>query len=112
MLKRRHVALGTISFTVCFAAWGLISAFAPRFRKILHLTRPAIARLPFLAPLSPAFSLRPASDFICSLTGSTPKFAKAERPGSGQIQRTLSSPVRGSSSMRSDPPSRRRSALF
>ena len=28
MLNRRHVALGTISFTVCFAAWGLISAFA------------------------------------------------------------------------------------
>ncbi len=34
----RHVALGTISFTVCFAAWGLISAFAPEFRKIFHLT--------------------------------------------------------------------------
>src|SRR5690242_7524889 len=38
MENRRHVALGTISFTVCFAAWGLISAFAPRFREILHLT--------------------------------------------------------------------------
>ena len=36
MLNRRHVALGTISFTVCFAAWGLISAFAPRFREILQ----------------------------------------------------------------------------
>lgn len=34
----RHVALGTISFTVCFAAWGLIGAFAPRFREIYHLT--------------------------------------------------------------------------
>src|SRR5689334_13897204 len=38
MGNRRHVALGTISFTVCFAAWGLIGAFAPRFREALHLT--------------------------------------------------------------------------
>jgi len=38
MGNRRHVALGTISFTVCFAAWGLISAFAPRFREALHLS--------------------------------------------------------------------------
>jgi NNP family nitrate/nitrite transporter-like MFS transporter len=34
----RHLALGTVSFTLCFAAWGLISAFAPQFRKILDLT--------------------------------------------------------------------------
>jgi len=33
-----HLMLGTISFTVCFAAWGLISAFAPRFRQLLHLS--------------------------------------------------------------------------
>src|SRR5215468_6192896 len=32
-----QLALGTISFTVCFAAWGLISAFAPRFRESFHL---------------------------------------------------------------------------
>jgi nitrate/nitrite transporter NarK len=38
MPNGRHVALGTISFTVCFAAWGLIGAFAPRFREALHLT--------------------------------------------------------------------------
>ena len=38
MGNRRHVALGTVSFTVCFAAWGLISAFAPRFRESFHLT--------------------------------------------------------------------------
>ena len=38
MVNRRHVALGTISFTVCFAAWGLIGAFAPRFRETFHLT--------------------------------------------------------------------------
>ena len=38
MSNRRHLALGTISFTICFAAWGLIGAFAPRFRDIFHLT--------------------------------------------------------------------------
>src|SRR6476620_12717940 len=38
MPNRRHVALGTVSFTVCFAAWGLISAFAPRFREAFHLS--------------------------------------------------------------------------
>ena len=34
----RHLALGTVSFAVCFAAWGLISAFAPRFRELFSLT--------------------------------------------------------------------------
>ena len=38
MTNRRHVTLGTISFMVCFAAWGLIAAFAPRFRETFHLT--------------------------------------------------------------------------
>ncbi|MFN7997565.1 MAG: MFS transporter [Bryobacteraceae bacterium] len=38
MKNRGHVALGTISFTVCFAAWGLIGAFAPRFREQFHLS--------------------------------------------------------------------------
>jgi len=38
MSNRRHVVLGTISFAVCFAAWGLIGAFAPRFRDAFHLT--------------------------------------------------------------------------
>jgi len=33
-----QLALGTLSFAVCFAAWGLISAFAPRFREAFHLT--------------------------------------------------------------------------
>jgi len=36
--QKRHLLLGTVSFTVCFAAWGLISAFAPRFRQQLHLS--------------------------------------------------------------------------
>lgn len=34
----RHVTLGTVSFAVCFAAWGLISAFAPRFRESFGLS--------------------------------------------------------------------------
>ena len=38
MPNRLHVALGTISFTVCFAAWGLIGAFAPHFRETYHLS--------------------------------------------------------------------------
>ncbi len=38
MNNRRHVALGTLSFMVCFAAWGLIGAFAPRFREAFHLS--------------------------------------------------------------------------
>src|SRR5512140_1461367 len=44
-LRRRHIALGTVSFTVCFAAWGLISALAPRFRESLHLTASETALL-------------------------------------------------------------------
>ena len=45
MSNRRHVALGTISFMVCFAAWGLIGAFAPRFREAFKLTQPETAFL-------------------------------------------------------------------
>ena len=37
-MEKRQLALGTISFGVCFAAWGLIAAFAPKFREIYHLT--------------------------------------------------------------------------
>lgn len=42
---KHQLALGTISFTLCFAAWGLISAFAPRFREIFHLTATQLAFL-------------------------------------------------------------------
>jgi NNP family nitrate/nitrite transporter-like MFS transporter len=34
----RHIALATISFAVCFMAWGLVSAFAPWFRERFGLT--------------------------------------------------------------------------
>lgn len=38
MKPARHLVLGTLSFAVCFAAWGLVSAFAPRFREMFGLT--------------------------------------------------------------------------
>lgn len=38
MPSSRQLALGTLSFTLCFATWGLISAFAPRFREELGLS--------------------------------------------------------------------------
>lgn len=34
----RPLALGTLSFAVSFAVWGLISAFAPRFRDLFSLS--------------------------------------------------------------------------
>jgi NNP family nitrate/nitrite transporter-like MFS transporter len=45
MGNRRHVLLGTISFALCFAAWGLIGAFAPRFREMLHISASETALL-------------------------------------------------------------------
>jgi MFS transporter, NNP family, nitrate/nitrite transporter len=36
-MANRQLSLGTISFAICFAAWGLISAFASRFREIYNL---------------------------------------------------------------------------
>ncbi len=44
-LPVRHLILGTLSFAVCFAAWGLISAFAPAFRQILGLSGTQTAML-------------------------------------------------------------------
>ena len=40
-----QLALGTISFAVCFAAWGMIAAFAPRFREAFHLSATQAALL-------------------------------------------------------------------
>lgn len=40
-----NLALATISFAICFAAWGLISAFAPRFREMFHLNASQTALL-------------------------------------------------------------------
>lgn len=33
-----QLALATLSFAICFAAWGMVSAFAPRFRDLLRLS--------------------------------------------------------------------------
>jgi MFS transporter, NNP family, nitrate/nitrite transporter len=43
--SRLNLALGTISFALCFAVWGLISAFAPAFRSELGLSAGATALL-------------------------------------------------------------------
>src|SRR5690349_13105717 len=41
----RNLAFGTVSFAICFAAWGLISAFAPEFRRELGLSAQSTALL-------------------------------------------------------------------
>src|SRR4029079_7622093 len=41
----RPLALGTISFAVCFAAWGLVGALAPRFKELFGLTNSQTALL-------------------------------------------------------------------
>jgi NNP family nitrate/nitrite transporter-like MFS transporter len=41
----RNLAFATISFAACFAAWGLVSAFAPAFRAELGLSGQATALL-------------------------------------------------------------------
>lgn len=41
----RPLTLGTLSFAVCFAAWGLVSAFAPRFREMFALSATQTALL-------------------------------------------------------------------
>ncbi|MCI0540791.1 MAG: MFS transporter, partial [Verrucomicrobiales bacterium] len=37
-MSHKAVIFGTVSFTICFAAWGLISAFAPTFRETFGLS--------------------------------------------------------------------------
>jgi len=44
-MPNRQLAVGTVSFALCFAAWGLISAFATRFRDIYHLSASQTALL-------------------------------------------------------------------
>ena len=36
--SRKQLVLGTVSFAICFCAWGLIAAFAPTFRAQFSLT--------------------------------------------------------------------------
>jgi MFS transporter, NNP family, nitrate/nitrite transporter len=41
----RHLTLSTVSFAVCFAAWGMVAAFAPHFRDMLGLSATRTALL-------------------------------------------------------------------
>jgi NNP family nitrate/nitrite transporter-like MFS transporter len=41
----KHLLLSTFSFALCFAVWGLISAFAPHFRKQFDLSATSTAFL-------------------------------------------------------------------
>src|SRR5262249_48264129 len=41
----RHIGLATVTFALCFAAWGLVAAFAPRFRTELGLSATATSFL-------------------------------------------------------------------
>src|SRR5713226_10511185 len=41
----RSLALATISFALCFAAWGLIGAFGPHFREAFRLNATEAALL-------------------------------------------------------------------
>src|SRR5579884_3776988 len=40
-----NLTLATLSFAICFAAWGLISAFAPSFREMFQLNASQTALL-------------------------------------------------------------------
>lgn len=40
-----NLAVATLSFAICFAAWGLMSALAPHFRDLLHLNATQTALL-------------------------------------------------------------------
>jgi MFS transporter, NNP family, nitrate/nitrite transporter len=69
-----QLALGTLSFTVCFAAWGLISAFAPRFREAFHLTATQTAFL-VAVPVLLGGLLRVATGILADRFGGRAVFA-------------------------------------
>jgi MFS transporter, NNP family, nitrate/nitrite transporter len=69
-----QLALGTLSFTVCFAAWGLISAFAPRFREAFHLTATQTALL-VAVPVLLGAVLRVATGVLADRYGGRAVFA-------------------------------------
>src|SRR5258706_2317132 len=69
-----QLALGTLSFAICFAAWGLISAFAPRFRETFHLTATQTAFLVAVPVLLGAL-LRDATGMLADPFGSKAVFA-------------------------------------
>ena len=69
-----QIALGTLSFAICFAAWGLISAFAPRFREAFHLTATQTAFLVAVPVLLGAL-LRVATGMLADRFGGRAVFA-------------------------------------
>jgi len=69
-----QLALGTLSFAICFAAWGLISAFAPRFREVFHLTATQTAFLVAIPVLLGAL-LRVATGMLADRFGGRAIFA-------------------------------------
>ena len=69
-----QLALGTVSFAICFAAWGLISAFAPRFREAFHLTATQTAFLVAVPVLLGAL-LRVATGMLADRFGGRVVFA-------------------------------------
>ena len=72
--SRLQLALGTASFAICFAAWGLISAFAPRFRETFHLTATQTAFLVAVPVLLGAL-LRIATGMLADRFGGRVVFA-------------------------------------
>ena len=69
-----QLVLGSVSFAVCFAAWGLISAFAPRFREMFHLTATQTAFLVAVPVLLGAL-LRIATGMLADRFGGRAIFA-------------------------------------
>ncbi len=69
-----QLALGTFSFTACFAAWGLISAFAPRFREEFHLSATQTAFL-IAVPVLLGALLRIATGMLADRFGGRAVFA-------------------------------------
>ncbi|MFB3818029.1 MAG: MFS transporter [Candidatus Methylomirabilales bacterium] len=73
-LPHRQLLLGTVSFAICFAAWGLISAFAPRFRELHGLTGTETALLVAVPVLLGAVGRVPAG-LLADRFGGRPVFA-------------------------------------
>ena len=74
MGANKQLTLGTVSLTVSFAAWGLISAFAPHFRAVLHLTATQTALLVAVPVLLGSLARIPMG-ILTDLYGGRPVFA-------------------------------------
>ena len=72
-MKPRPLALGTLSFALCFAAWGLVSAFAPRFRADFRLSASETALLVAVPVLLGSLARLPAG-LLADRFGARPVF--------------------------------------